>query len=502
VNDPLTAVNDAATILEDSGANALSVLPNDSAGNVDAGETLTITAAGPASNGAVVFGSTVVTYTPSANFFGSDTFTYTVSDGGFNATALVTVTVLSVNDAPSFTVGAALTVTEDAGPLTIPGWATSLSPGPANESGQTLAFVLANTNPGLFSAQPALSPAGALTFTPAPDAFGSATVFGTLQDNGGTANGGQDTSAPGSFVITLTPVNDPPTANDDSASVPPDSGANPIDVLANDTFVPDIAETLTITSVTQGASGAVAITGGGAGLTYTPNPGFTGVDTFTYTISDGNGGTDMATVTVNVAIPQSRVYLPLVMNSASSMPDLVGSFSLSPANPAAGQPVQITVVITNQGYASAGPFWVDFYINPSAPPTGPNVPWNAVCGLTPCYGIAWYVPGPLAAGQSVTLTSIGGGPCAPPIPGGGTPGGYCDANTIWPGAFASGTRDLYLFVDSWNPPVTTGAAAEGNENNNRAEQHFVSALAGDAGLTAATTEARRPEDLPERPIPP
>ena len=74
-----------------------------------------------------------------------------------------------------------------------------------------------------------------------------------------------------------------------------DSGDNPITVLANDTD-PDTGDTRTITAITQGANGTVAITGAGTGLTYTPNAGFVGPDTFTYTITDGAGATDTATV--------------------------------------------------------------------------------------------------------------------------------------------------------------------------------------------------------------
>jgi len=494
------AADDTATILEDTGPQAVAVLPNDMALNVDVGEVLTITSAGPAGNGAVITGTTVVTYTPSANFFGTDTFTYTVTDGGYTATALITVTVTPVNDPPSFVKGPDVSVPEDSGSQTYLNWApfASISPGAPNESGQALTFVVTNTNNSLFSVQPALNSAnGALIFTPAPNAFGSVTVFATLTDNGGTQNGGQDTSPTQSFVITITPANDPPTAANDAASLLPDSGANAISVLANDTFSPDLGETLVITQVTQGTTGAVAITGGGTGLTYTPNPGFVGVDTFTYTISDGNGGVAAATVTVTVAAPNSTIYLPLVMNNMALLPDLVASFSLNPANPTAGQSVMVTVVITNQGSAGTGPFWADFYINPSVPPTGPNVPWNAVSS----YGIAWYVPASLGPGQSLTLTSISGGYCAPPTPGGSTPGAYCDANTIWPGAFASGAKDLYLFVDSWNPTVATGAVTESDETNNRAERHFPAPLAGAADFDVQTMDVRRPEDLPERPRP-
>ncbi len=60
--------------------------------------------------------------------------------------------------------------------------------------------------------QPAISIVGTLTFTPAPDAFGSATMTVIALDNGGSDNGGQPYShPPQTFVITVNPVNDAPT---------------------------------------------------------------------------------------------------------------------------------------------------------------------------------------------------------------------------------------------------------------------------------------------------
>ena len=87
------------------------------------------------------------------------------------------ITVTAVNDAPSFTKGADQTVAEDAGAQTVTGWATAISAGPANESGQTVAFeVTGNTNAGLFSAGPSVSPTGTLTYTPAANQNGTATI--------------------------------------------------------------------------------------------------------------------------------------------------------------------------------------------------------------------------------------------------------------------------------------------------------------------------------------
>lgn len=109
---------------------------------------------------------------------------------------------------------------------------------------------------------------------------------------------GGDGSDVGAFELQGVCSNVPPDAVDDSPNVAEDSGANAINVLGNDTDANN--DSLTVTMVTQGAHGSVAITGGGTGVSYTPNANFFGADSFTYTIDDGHGGTDTATVHVNV----------------------------------------------------------------------------------------------------------------------------------------------------------------------------------------------------------
>ena len=86
-----------------------------------------------------------------------------------------------------------------------------------------------------------------------------------------------------------------PVAFNDSAATDADTAVT-IDVLANDTDAD--GDSLTIDSVTDPANGSVV--NNGSDVTYTPDPGFSGSDTFDYTVSDGNGGTDTATVTVTV----------------------------------------------------------------------------------------------------------------------------------------------------------------------------------------------------------
>jgi hypothetical protein len=90
-------------------------------------------------------------------------------------------------------------------------------------------------------------------------------------------------------------TNRPPVAIDDTATTEEDTAVD-IDVLVND-LDPD-GGTLAIDDVTQGAHGSVAIDG--ASVTYTPEADWFGDDSFTYTVSDGQGGTDTASVTVTV----------------------------------------------------------------------------------------------------------------------------------------------------------------------------------------------------------
>ena len=93
----------------------------------------------------------------------------------------------------------------------------------------------------------------------------------------------------------LSPVDDPPPAARDRATVAEDSGANPVDVLANDLDIDGGPKQ--IVSATNGANGSVAITNDGADLTYTPDPDFNGSDSFTYTLNGGSTATVAVTVT-------------------------------------------------------------------------------------------------------------------------------------------------------------------------------------------------------------
>ena len=128
------------------------------------------------------------------------------------------------------------------------------------------------------------------------DTGGTIHNFGTIYNHIGAIFNNEG-SFSGNPIIDLS--NTPPIANDDSYSgmVSTTLNIGAPGVLENDSD-PD-GDTLVVDSHTQPSDGSVAVNPDGS-FTYTPNIGFTGADIFNYTVSDGNGGTDTALVTITV----------------------------------------------------------------------------------------------------------------------------------------------------------------------------------------------------------
>lgn len=143
-------------------------------------------------------------FTPKDDASGSVTFDVTVQDdggtdnGGIDTSAIVSgsITVNAVNDRPSFTLQDQVTLFATAEPQSIPGFASNFIAGPGDESGQSVqAYHVTNVSePSLFAVLPAIDANGTLTFTPHGNAFASASFEVSVQDNGGTDNGGNDRS--------------------------------------------------------------------------------------------------------------------------------------------------------------------------------------------------------------------------------------------------------------------------------------------------------------------
>jgi hypothetical protein len=272
VNDPPVAGDDAASAAEDT-AVVVDVLANDS--DVD-GDSLSVQSVTQGSHGLVATDGVTVTYTPDPDWHGTDTFSYTVSDGSLTDTALVAVTVTPVNDPPA-AVDDAVTTAEDT-PVTETVLAndTDVDGDPLTVDAVTQGAHGSVTTDG-----------STLTYTPGPDFVGADSFTYTVTD-------GLVVSGPVTVTVTVDPAADAPIANDDAGTTP-EEVALALAVLVNDVDVD--GDPLTVDAVTQGANGTV--TTDGTTVTYTPDPDWHGIDTFSYTVTDGTA-TDIGTVTVTV----------------------------------------------------------------------------------------------------------------------------------------------------------------------------------------------------------
>lgn len=239
-----------------------------------------------------------LTFTPAANANGTATVSVTLSDGSLtSSTETFTITVNPVNDAPGYTSGSNVTVLEDAAAYSN-GWASSITKGPANEASQNVAFTVTNNNASLFATAPAISSTGVLTFTLNANQNGVATVTVRFKDDGGTALSGIDSVAARTFTITVTAVNDAPTAATDNALTDQNTTltATLASLLANDSDID--GDALSVSEVFSPSHGTVSIVG--SNYVFIPATGYFGPASFQYSVSDGKGGLD--TATVNVAV--------------------------------------------------------------------------------------------------------------------------------------------------------------------------------------------------------
>jgi hypothetical protein len=232
VKQGLKVTGDSATVDEDSTANRINVLTNDT---VSAGDSKQITAYTLGGHGLVTKSDNdtpddtnddYLLYTPAANYVGTDTFTYTATDGHISRTATVTVTMSPVNDPPTVAIaGTSLTTAEDT-PLslviTVADIDADASGGVratvsvANGTLQTAASSANVTGKGTSSVvvtglvADVKAALNGLVYTPASNFNGSDTVTAVVNDLGHTGSGGQ-LSASASSGLTVTAVNDAPS---------------------------------------------------------------------------------------------------------------------------------------------------------------------------------------------------------------------------------------------------------------------------------------------------
>ncbi|NKQ35836.1 MAG: tandem-95 repeat protein [Chloroflexi bacterium] len=292
VNDAPDANDDTAVTDEDTTV-TIDALSND----VDTDSSLTITAVGPASNGAALTNGSVITYTPALNFNGTDVFTYTVSDGSLSDTATITVTVNPVNDAP--TAGDDTAVTDEDTAVTI-----NAQSNDNDVDGDAIAI----TGLDATGTQGSVTDNGDGTFGYDPNGqFEYLAAGETAVDNFAYTISDSVLTDTASVTVTINGVNDTPTAVGDSAVTDEDTAVAIANVLTNDND-PDASDTLSVSAVdTAGMLGSLTDNGDGT-FGYNPNGAFeslaagaTATDVFTYTVSDGNGGMDTAVVTITIS---------------------------------------------------------------------------------------------------------------------------------------------------------------------------------------------------------
>ncbi|WP_291085787.1 Ig-like domain-containing protein [Flavobacterium sp. BFFFF1] len=313
--EPPFATNDIATTDEDNPV-TIAVIGNDSFGSEGPGS---LSIASQPVNGTAVINDNgtpadplddTITYTPNANYNGPDTFTYSITDSSGNA-ATGSVTVNIVPDVPSADLPVAVNdnaVTMEDTPVTIAvvtnddlvgstTWTLAITTPPSNG----WAVVNNNGTPGDVSDD-------TITYTPNPNYNGIDSLDYSYLD----ANLVAVATAVAFIVITPdVPTLDVPLATNDGATISEDT-AVVINVLANDSFGGDgpsfgsISVNPTMPEVTA-MGGMVSVNDNGTPqdptddtIIYQPNLDITGVDIFTYTITDANGDTATATVTVQI----------------------------------------------------------------------------------------------------------------------------------------------------------------------------------------------------------
>ncbi|MFN7894463.1 MAG: tandem-95 repeat protein [Pirellula sp.] len=287
-----------------------------------------------------------------------------------------TISVQAINDAPEFSIPTNLTVNEDAGVVSIPGFATDIRPGPAaasDENRQSLTFNVDSFDPNLFEVAPSIQPDGTLSFRTKLNVNSSTpginrVITFQLQD-GGLAGPSPNTnlSIKQTFTLDITPVNDPPVPNIHTVTdVLEDSR---ITVLALDVLAGDVpgpidevlaGQTVRMTQIapTSEFGGTVIPNMQGnviVSFDYIPPPNLAGVDTIRYVVTDNGSPERSATGTIVIrpigvndppqftpgadvsvledAAPYSATWATNILAGPPDESGQIVSFVVAPSNP-------------------------------------------------------------------------------------------------------------------------------------------------------------------------
>jgi large repetitive protein len=277
-NNPPIANNVTGSTNEDTAYN-MTLNGTDSEGNA-----LTYSIVSNPTNGTLgdIYDTTEITYTPNANWNGIDTWVYQVNDGNSNSnTATATVTVVPINDAPIAN-NFSISTNEDTAIDTTLTFDTHYTDIDAGSSWSF--YIVSNASNGTVSqsGDPATGPT--ITYTPNNNWSGTDT-FTWKVDDGTTDSGVPQNSESNTATITVIveSVNDAPTTEDAS-------GTNDEDQLQNIDLVSEAndveGDNLTYAIVTDVSNGTTSLSG--SLVTYEPNANFSGVDSFTWKVNDGD----------------------------------------------------------------------------------------------------------------------------------------------------------------------------------------------------------------------
>ena len=352
VNQPptLNALNNLA-IGQNAGLQTVN-LSGITSGATNENQTLTVTA--NSSNTGVIPAPTInytspsatgtLTFTPAANASGSATITVTVNDGGTSNNVVsrtFTVTVNAVNQQPTLNALNNLVINENAGQQTVN--LSGITSGATNEN-QTLTVTASSSNTALIPTPAVIytSPNtnGSLTFTPAANGFGSATITVTVNDGGASNN-----VVSRNFTVTVNPVNQSPTLNPlNNLVINQNAGVQTVNLSGITSGAANENQTLTVTasSSNTGIASTPTITYTSPGttgtLTFTPGANVSGSATITVTVNDGGASNNIISRTFTVTIDQPPTITGLTNlviamdSSAGPLPFVIGDFETPAAN--------------------------------------------------------------------------------------------------------------------------------------------------------------------------
>jgi hypothetical protein len=281
--------DDTASTSEDDSV-AIDVLNNDPGEGNDINPA-SVTVQTAASNGSTSINTAngVITYTPSTDFNGADTFTYIVTDlaGKLMPAATVTITIASINDAPTAANDSAVSAEDSQVVIDVLANDTDIdaTSGEIDTGSVTVTIAPEHGQTSVNSGQ--------ITYQPEANYSGSDIFSYTVSDITGAVSNVATVS------INVTGTNDAPSTVVDTIATDEDVAVT-INVLANDTDIDGQLDASSVAILTQPGNGSVAVQGDGS-LLYTPRANFFGADTLTYTVKDDLDAVSSATqVTITV----------------------------------------------------------------------------------------------------------------------------------------------------------------------------------------------------------